>query len=202
MAAPAPTEERKPFWQFFFLYPALLVALIGAVPTYWDKYESWRLNVEKGKSSWAIKQNALWRKNMECSMSPFEWVQTSDNTLVDATICHASGDIFVRFRLPQSQDGSKPTEALAFVSKDELTAELARDGAKVALTDLLMSSAHAQSTGSSSGGGAGRVLCQRWVGDGRLMRRISTAQGCFDQFVNTYRGVVERQTSAPCNQQC
>ena len=34
---PAPAEEqRKPFWQFFFLYPALLVALIGVTPTCWD----------------------------------------------------------------------------------------------------------------------------------------------------------------------
>ncbi len=198
--ATAPTEEhRKPFWQFFFLYPALLVALIGAIPTYWDKYQSWRLNVEKGKSSWAIKQNALWRKNMECSMSPFEWVQTSDNTLVDATICHASGDIFVRFQLPQGG------QALAFVSKEELTAEVTRDGggaAKVGVADLLMSSAYAQSSSGGSSSGAGRVLCQRWLSDGRLMRRISTAQGCFDQFVNTYRGVVEQQTPAPCTQQC
>lgn len=172
----------------------MLVALIDAIPTYWDKYQSWRLNVEKGKSSWAIKQNALWRKNMECSMSPFEWVQTSDKTLGDTTICHAGGDIFVRFQLPQGG------QALAFVSKEELTAEVVRDSSavKVGLADLLMSSAHAQSSsgGSSGGSGAGRVLCQRWLNDGRLMRRISNAQGCFNQFVNTYCGVVEQQTPA------
>ncbi len=133
-------------------------------------------------------------------MAPFEWVQTSDKTPVDATMCHASGDIFVLFQLPQRG------QALAFVSKEELTAEVTRDGggaAKVGLADLLMSSAHAQSSsGGGSNSGAGRVLCQRWLNDGRLMRRISTAQGCFNQFVNTYRGVVEQQTPAPCSQQC
>ncbi len=34
------TEARNKWWQFFLLYPALAIAIVGAVPTYIELYQS------------------------------------------------------------------------------------------------------------------------------------------------------------------
>lgn len=194
--AEPPATGIKRWWQWLLLYPTFAVAVLGAVPTYWDKYQAQKLGVESGRSAWALRQTELWKRNMECSAAPFEWVQTADNTKVDATICHTTGDIFVRFLLAQGG------QVLAFVSKDELTGGGKAEGAKMALSDLLLPTAHAATPLSVSSGQPETVLCQRWIADGRLLRRVSTPQGCFDLVVNTYKGVVESSTSAPCNPRC
>ena len=192
-----PASKPKHWWQWLLLYPTFVIAILGAVPTYWDRYQSAKLGVETGKSAWALKQSELWRKNMECSVAPFDWVQTADNTKVDATICHATGDIFVRFMLAQGG------QVLSFVSKDELTGSVKAGAVHASVSDLFMG--QAQAAGASAlpfAAPSERVLCQRWVAEGRLLRRVSTPQGCFDLIVNTYRGVVESSTPAPCNPQC
>jgi hypothetical protein len=49
----------------------------------------------------------------------------------------------------------------------------------------------------------GTIICQKYLGPGRVLRRVSVAgQGCFDEVVNTYTGSVESTAPVSCNPQC
>ena len=47
-----------------------------------------------------------------------------------------------------------------------------------------------------------QVICQRWVGNGRLLRRIRDASMCYDEIINTYTGKVEERKPAECMTSC
>lgn len=43
------------------------------------------------------------------------------------------------------------------------------------------------------------IICQRPVGDNRgIFRRIQTPQGCFDQIIDSWNGMIVRSQAAPC----
>ena len=46
------------------------------------------------------------------------------------------------------------------------------------------------------------MICQRWIGNGLLLQRILTGQGCFDQVLNAYTGWIVSRKFAPCNRFC
>ena len=47
-----------------------------------------------------------------------------------------------------------------------------------------------------------QVICQRWVGNGRLLRRIRDASMCYDEIINTYTGKVEERKPSECKTSC
>ena len=47
------------------------------------------------------------------------------------------------------------------------------------------------------------VLCQRWVKKGTLLRRVRDPNGqCFDETIDTYKGIVISREPAPCDSDC
>jgi hypothetical protein len=46
------------------------------------------------------------------------------------------------------------------------------------------------------------VLCQRFVDERHVLRRVQTPEGCFDEVIDTFNGTVVKRTPAPCVAQC
>jgi hypothetical protein len=56
----ASTLSNLSWWQVFILYPAILTSIGGAIPTAWQAWKSWRLDVSYSKVAQAEAQQALW----------------------------------------------------------------------------------------------------------------------------------------------
>ena len=94
-AATKPVPKKpNTWWQWLLLYPTLLIALVGAIPTYWEMFESKQFGVNFGESASAKQQHSLWEKNITCLQAPEDWYVNDYNIRVDATICK-SGDILI-----------------------------------------------------------------------------------------------------------
>ena len=184
--------QTKTWWQWLLIYPTLAISLMGSIPTFYELYSARSMGVEYGTVKQAKQQKDMWQKNMECTAAPFDWLTTPTNTLVDATICR-SGDVLVRVKSPDQQQFYRwvPVDSIA---SDPKTVSFSLFGKVYAATST------AESYDNQSGIS---VLCQRWVGDGHLLRRIYVPnQGCYDEVVNTYSGAVVSSRPAPCNNQC
>ncbi|CAM5783920.1 hypothetical protein [Rhizobacter fulvus] len=188
-----PAPGKQPWWQVMVVYPTLAVTLVTAIPTYAEKFEAWRKGLERQELTAAKERNRLITKNMDCMLAPIDWVNTANKTRVDATICYNTGDILVRLNWGADQ------QFMDVVSNDRIRA--AAESEKRA--SLFLSSAYAAS-GEQQGfpNAQEQVICQRWLSDGHLLQRIQTTHGCFDQVLNTYRGVIQSRQPAPCSPQC
>ena len=182
-------KKSNTWWQWMLIYPTLLITIISSVPTYAELFRSFKYGVPFGQSISAGQQNELWNKNLTCPTAPFDWYVTEYNFSVDATICR-SGDILVRVKDPKGKTVCTwiPVDGLI---QGGTTASLISDAyaAEPALSLQI-----AQSSGN--------VICQRFISDGRLLRRIQTSGGCFDEIVNTYTGEVIQRNPAPCDPNC
>ncbi len=185
------TVIPRKWWQWFLLYPALLISVFASIPTYIEAFQSAKIGVDFGESTNAQKQADLWKKNLSCLDAPLDPLTTPNNTKVDATICK-TGDVLVKiFTVSKG-------EFYQWVGVDDVVAE-------TSFNTGLISSAYAEDYSGSrinldSDGG---VLCQKYQDSGRLLRRVSVpGKGCFDEIVNTYTGRVESKRPASCNSQC
>ena len=85
-ANPAEAKPKK-WWQWVLVYPTFVIALVGAVPTFKELYDSKSRDVDFGTSKIAEMRNEMWRKNMTCGMAPMDPLINDFNVAVDATIC-------------------------------------------------------------------------------------------------------------------
>ena len=194
--APAATNEAhagqailpKKWWQWVLLYPGLVIAVVGAVPTYYELGRSHYLGVPFGKSADAEEQNRLWVENFECTKTAaFNKAVNKKQVEISSAVCE-SGDVLLSGKRP---GWDKPQ--LRWVSWAEVAPSSVEN-------------THSASFGVFGNAQAddriilaqGNVICQRWVGPGLLLQRIGTAQGCFDQVINTYNGWVVSTRPAPC----
>jgi hypothetical protein len=184
------------WWQWVIIYPTLAVSILSAAPQWVDKAQALFNGVEDRSWQQAKEQQDAWRANLTCSAAPFDWYSTPENLKVDATICN-SGDIFVRVTTPR-QGNFYQWVLLKSIVKDKQTAGLP-----------LISPAYAGDTDWRTEGamtvaqGAANVICQSFMPDGRTIKRhVQTAQGCFDEYVDTYTGQVVRSEPVPCRNSC
>jgi hypothetical protein len=203
-------SEAKPqrWWQWFLLYPTAAVALVTAAPQWIDRGLAAYHGTKSESYAAADRQRALWRKNLSCSAAPFNWYNNPRNVRVDATICD-SGDVFVRASTPDNQNFFEWVEIDTVVG--------AQSGGGV----TLIPQAHAATistrfgpatlTDRGTAGGArlfrahyqtGTVLCQRFLDQRRLLRRVRTPGGCFDEVVDMLNGTVIQRSPAPCTGGC
>ena len=61
------------------VYPTVIIAVIGAIPTFVELYKSWDRNIPFGMSRMASEENKLWKKNFECSKGEFLSVKNELN---------------------------------------------------------------------------------------------------------------------------
>ena len=207
--------EAKPkkWWQWILVYPTFVIALVGAVPTFKELYDSYSRDVDFGTSKKAEMRNEMWRKNMTCGMAPMDPLINDFNVAIDATICK-SGDVLIRVTTP----GKK--QFFEWVSIDAIFSANVSDTAAINLfssaiadqsdyqddwseADWLDSESDFEPDEPYSDNLSQYygpvVLCQNWINNVLFVRRVSYPnQGCFDETINTFTGQVVNVTPAPC----
>lgn len=184
------SEAPKKWWQWFFLYPTLLVSVLAAVPTFLETYNSYKLGVPAGTSREAEQQTALWQRNFECSKNTqFQTIKTPLNVEVGSIVCD-TGDVLLTSRPPAEQAryrwvswrdiGPMTPSPMALFSVAQANAETNPHTVPV------------QSV----------AMCQRWLGNGLLLRRVRMSNGCMEEIINTYNGSVVKRYSVPCSSAC
>lgn len=186
-------DNQKKWWQWLIMYPTIFIAIIGAIPTALGYYKSWRIGVPFDKTQIALEQNRLWQKNYECSKSEFMSIKSNHNIEVGTIIC-LSGDILIKVQSPDAKPVFWWVGLKTFESNDQAAIGLwfiNRAQAEERLAPIVVAQNNSV------------VLCQRWLDNGRLLRRIEIqGKGCFDEVVNTYTGQIEKRDSVPCDQHC
>jgi hypothetical protein len=196
-AAAVPKGDDKPkptrWWQWFLLYPTLVISVFSAIPTYIEFVGSNLLGVPFGQYRIAVTENKLWEQNVACASAPFDGLRTKQAIEVDAVVCN-SGNVLVRVNYPgasltkykwvplDSVAASKTKEAmLGFIPAAYAQSRLPGD--------ILLAQANFQ------------VICQGWVGNGLIRRVIlnRATNSCFAELVNTFSGAVVSSTPSACS---
>ncbi|WP_374569095.1 hypothetical protein [Ideonella sp.] len=192
-----PDDDRPRWWtrlvDWVTTHPkqasALGGLLVAALPAPIQLAGAMLLGVPYADFLPALRENKLWQENLACASAPFDGLATSRNLQVDAVVCQ-SGNVLVRVKSPNGDT------AYRWVPQDSVVT-LASGGFS------LINSAYAQPLPllalASASGGSFEVICQQWVGNGLVKRRIrDNASGrCFDEVVNTFSGKVVSSTPAP-----
>jgi hypothetical protein len=191
--------QPKNMWQWLLVYPSLAVAVLGAVPTYLDAIKSLVLGVPIGTSAEAQEQNGLWQKNFDCPQKhPFTSMKTKQEVEIASIVCD-SGDVLLSGKRP---DWEIPR--YRWVSAKDLAPNAVASASHASMLQFISSAEAAEAPHVTlAQWGGSQMICQRWVGNGMLLQRFySPPQGCYDQVINTYNGMVVNRYQAPCSPQC
>jgi hypothetical protein len=188
------SANPRKWWQWLLVYPGLVIAVLGSVPTYIEAVKSYSLGVPFGHSMDAKEQNKLWQDNFDCAQKAnFAPIKNKRGVEIASIVCE-SGDVLLRGKRP---DWDNPQ--LRWVSWNEVAPNNISTNKTEAWIDLFpVARADENKEMQIAQGFGGQVICQRWLGNGLIMQRIGTPQGCFDQVVNTFNGWIVQQTPAPC----
>ena len=182
------------WWQWILMYPTLIIAMLGSVPTMMNIFYSIKLDVPLDEVQIAKEQINLWNRNFECARtSPTHWSKVDENGVKVGVIVCPSKDVLV------SVNGNiqasyrwigystfDPTQPVANVLMPAaVAAELP--------TQMLVGENTQEHT----------VLCQKKLSDHQILRRIKKPDGrCFDQTIDTATGKVIKEVLAQCNSDC
>lgn len=165
--------------------------LVAALPAPLQFLGAMALGVPYADFWQALRENQLWKDNIACAAAPFDGLAVNQqNVQVDAVVCQ-SGNVLVRVQ-PLA---GKP--AYRWVPLDSMLE-------RTAGAFGLIATAHAQPApaGPVSVSSNQQVVCQQWLGNGLIRRRIFDrgSNRCYDEVVNTFTGRVVSTTPAPsCN---
>lgn len=211
MDAKEDSEEKgakpKTWWQWLFMYPMLAVTIVSAVPTFLKAYQSYKYDVPYGKVDEAQAQQALWIANADCLSHAVFTPTTNPNGVEIASVVCSSGDVLLRGKRPGWQQpqmrwvswsdvATDPVAVKATVQHSSTHTGFDKSAVRyAALTnDNQFNPSYFRKVQMSS-----VVLCRPWFPQpGLMIQRIATNMGCFDQWINTYNGMVIQQRPAPC----
>jgi hypothetical protein len=176
-----------------------VLAVIGAVPQYVTWIRATLLGVPSGTLAYATLQEKLWEKNFACATqldqnSDSYAAITSEHVTVVAWAC-PSGDVLVTVESPAEE----PRERSVWVGLDvpERTTSLLHEFVRQA--DAADSSRDARQAADPMIA----VLCQKWLPNKLVKRRIRRANGqCVDEIINPRTGRVVQRQPAPCTRDC
>ena len=178
---------------------AFVVAVVGAIPQYAIWFKAFTAGVPSTTLHTALEQERLWEKNFTCATrldqdSGDYAAITGDKVHVVVWAC-PSGDVLVTTESPQ--EAALPRSVWVPLA-------LSPSGAN-GWTPLIQE-AFAGGQGREDGWRLARivsVLCQKWLRDGRIMRRVRLDSGrCRDEVINTRTGQVVQSRPAPCHPRC
>lgn len=178
---------------------AFVVAVVGAVPQYATWFKAFATGVPSTVLHAALEQERLWQKNFTCATrldqnSEDYAAITGDNVHVVVWAC-PSGDVLITTESP-----------LETALPRSVWVPLAGSPSEASRWTPLMREAFAAGQDRPGGLRLARVvnvLCQRWLPDGRILRRVRLDSGsCRDEVINTRTGQVVQSRPAPCDSQC
>lgn len=176
-------QHKLTWWQWILMYPALGVALLGAIPTGVQLYKAFRYDTSYAEVPIAVRNNKLTEENLSCLNKAGTSLKLADNTTIQAAVC-AKGDIWIL----STAAGSHPH--LSWVSRDEVL------GRKQ--SGLFTGTAWA-SSGQRLAQNNARPLCVFKDASGKVIRRLVVSPGvCQDQQIDPFTGRIN-VVPAPCS---
>lgn len=177
----------------------LVLALVGAVPQYLTWVRAYVMGVPSETVHEARVQEELWEKNFACATqldhdSGNYAAITGEHVVVVAWAC-PSGDVLVTIEATTA-DATRRTVWIPLDSGH----------ASMAMLDHLVRTAFATPyprTAKRRATPMVNVLCQKWLPDRSILRRVQLANGqCFDEVINPRTGAVIKRRPASCDRQC
>lgn len=194
-------RSKRRWWQRMFLYPTVVGAIIGAIPTGLDYYKAFVYDIEFGEVKHAEEQRRLWVKNFACAQNiSYQQVKTSENILVQVGAC-PNGDVLIEVAPPNGQ------RIVEWISLDKLktasaVSSLSLVGQAYAAALTLPYPAH-DAPRSSMPAKAGAVIkCQRMEGQTQIIRIIQEGNACFREVIEVMKGKVVQRSPVPCTTSC
>jgi len=178
---------------------AFVLALVGAVPQYITWVNAYVLGVSAETVYQAKTQERLWHKNFACATQIDR--SSSNYALIDGEhvqvvtwVC-PSGDVLVTLE-PQAHDAYRRSIWIPLSARRQMTQRSSWPTREaVAASEWVRSSQNAAPIVG--------VLCQKWLPDRLIKRRVQLADNrCFDEIVNPRTGQVMSRQDAPCDRTC
>ena len=197
-------QKQGPLHRPLFLARALAitVAVIGAIPTCYNLYQSWAHGIPYNQVSHRLEQYDLWVKNIDCKID-YRQVGAGQGTKVDVGACPKSGDIALKIT---SENGKAAYEWIAFdqLQKSTQAATLFSLFVSPALAgDPSQSSAPLLRLAQSAPAGTGmQVTCQVIPAPGKIVRIVSEGGKCYRENISALQGRMEKREEVPCNTTC
>lgn len=178
------------WWHWILVYPTLIISLVGAIPSFIDRYQAYKKGVPHQTLWVATEQERLWEKNFDCAKNvPPHVFTTVSNASVNVIGC-PSGDILVKVQKP---DG--PNEFFRWIEFNNALTQTSylspgvREAFAASQNPPLDQLAQSGTT----------VICQRRDANGFIVRIIQFPNGsCEEEVINPFTGAVVSRKSAPC----
>ncbi len=185
---------------------AIITAVIGATPTAYQFYQSWKHDIPYSEVPHRLSQYELFVANIDCNPS-YKALTAANGTRIDAAACPKTGDISVRIVAP----GNQAYHQWVAFKQLQKTAT-----ARSAWLDLFVASAHAQEgkpapaavqtaqapSGAPAPAGGSQVVCQSLQPKAMVVRIVSEAGKCYREIISAIHGKTEKRDEVPCNTQC
>lgn len=181
----------------FLKTAALVVTIVGAIPTAMTAYHAWQYKVPFSQVSHRLAQYEIWERNIDCKIE-YKALSTAEGTKIDAGACDETGDISLKV---STDDGKATYEWIAYN-------QLQKPGEApppAGIFDLLVGMAHAgaaESKGVQLAQGSLEVMCQSLVSKQQLVRIVKENGKCYREQLSPMRGTVDKRDEVPCDTKC
>jgi hypothetical protein len=193
------TTNRK-WWQRLLLYPTVVGAIIGAIPTGLDYYKAFVYDIDFSTVKHAEEQRRLWIKNFACAQDIiYQQVKTSETSLVKVGACR-NGDVLIEVVAPPAD------RIVEWISLEKLKT------ASTVSSLSLIGKAHAGAVPNPDPAqsrparslkrlAAGATKCQVMQGTTKIIRIVQEGSTCYREVIDVMKGKKTR-TPVPCSTSC
>ncbi len=193
---------------------AIVVAVLGAIPTGYNFYMSYMHGIPYSQVSHRLEQYELLVKNFDCKID-YRSVSAGQGTRVDVGACAKTGDIQLKVTTPsgkaayewiafqQLEQATKSASLLSLIASDAFADE-APKGPQTGrnMQSVVPSAGTVVQFAQATGGGQMQVVCQVMPEKGKVVRIVNEGGKCFRENVNAFQGKVEKREEVQCNTPC
>lgn len=182
-------QSPQKWWQWVLMYPTIALALVGAIPQYYQWATAAKIGVSPGDVKPAQEQELAWQRNLDC-LRAIDHIKpdSSTNYSIDLVSC-PSGDILVTLTPLHN-----PTLQISrWIVTRELFTAVAQS--------LFSIAAMAQNAGTQPQGSPAQARILDTKKEGSVVtRRVQMSDGtCVDQTIDAYTGRRTEQKTASCS---
>jgi len=196
--------EKRNWRQRLFLYPTIIGALLGAIPTGLDYYKAFVYDIEFNAVRHAEEQQRLWIKNFACARDiVYQQVTTAENILVKVGAC-ANGDVLIEAVTPNAG------RIVEWISLERLKSTPAVSSLTLVGSAYASALSHFPANRSAANRpaqdltrlAASTTKCQKLAGNTRIIRIVQENGACYREEIDLMKGKVISRRPVPCTASC
>ena len=195
---PASEPARKEWWRWM-LAPAMLGAILGAIPTAIDFYKAFDYDIGSSQVQHAEEHRQLWIKNFECAQSmTYQQVRTEDGIQVQVGAC-SNGDVLIEVQSPGTE------RVLEWIPLNRI--QLASTVSNISLVSTAFAAIQSRPSAPAAEPKGQRlaqasVMCQARQGNSKIIRIVNENGKCFREEIEMMKGKVVKRTPVDCGAKC